>query len=550
VDPAALTAPGTLFEITEEDVRGHRMQVFKQRYTHVAEMLDATARYADRPFVADRGTRLTFAQHLAAVDALAAGLSERYRIRPGDRVGLFAANRWEWIVAFWAVVRLGAIPAAFNGWWSAEEVAHASALVQPVVVVGDEPRLERLAGVRGEFAPLDLGEVPELVERHQGDEPPPGRPAEDDTAILLFTSGTTGRAKAVMVTHRSVIGFVQLNACRETLASIAMGGPVPSADDGLAPSDEVILITSPLFHTSMLQGMVMAAVYRGSSVVLLPGRFEPERVLRTIQEERVTLWSALGSAATRVCASDGVGRYDTGSLRRLAVGGAPVSPAVQSALRRAFPSAAGSLGMGYTSTEAGAVVAGIGGPEYLDHPTSTGRVTVTTALEIRDPDGRLVPDGAEGEIHVRSPYTMLGYWNDPDASAAVLKGGGWLGMGDVGRMEEGRLYINSRARDLILVSAENVSPTEVEYCLEEHPAVIEAAVFAVDDPITGDTVCAVVSRRPHDQVGEDDLAAWCAGRLAHFKVPTRWYVVDEPLARTASGKLLKAELRRQVEGAR
>jgi acyl-CoA synthetase (AMP-forming)/AMP-acid ligase II len=348
-----------------------------------------------------------------------------------------------------------------------------------------------------------------------------------------------------MVTHRSVIGFVQLNSFGDTLASVAMGGPVPTVDERPAPSDEVVLVTSPLFHTSMLQGMVITAVHRGSSVVLVPGRFDPDRVLHTIQSERVTMWSALGSAATRVCASDAVGRFDTSSLRRLGVGGAPVSPAVQAALRRAFPSAATSLGMGYTSTEAGAVVAGIGGPEYLRHPTSTGRVTLTTSLEVRGADGYPVPDGVEGEIHVRSPYIMLGYWNDPEASAAVLKDGGWLAMGDVGQMEHGRLYINSRARDVILVSAENVAPTEVEYCLEEHPAVAEAAVFAVDDPVTGDAVCAVVSCK--DKVEKDDLSAWCAGRLAHFKVPTHWYLLDESLPRTASGKLLKAELRRQVE---
>jgi acyl-CoA synthetase (AMP-forming)/AMP-acid ligase II len=203
--------------------------------------------------------------------------------------------------------------------------------------------------------------------------------------------------------------------------------------------------------------------------------------------------------------------------------------------------------MGYTSTEGGAVVASIGGPEYVTHPTSTGRVTTTSTLEIRDSDGNPVPDGKEGEIHVRSPYIMLGYWNDPDASAAVLKDGGWLAMGDIGRVEDGLLYINSRARDMILVSAENLSPTEVEYCLEEHPGVAEAAVFAVDDAQTGDGVCAVVSVKGPARVSKVDLEAWSRDRLARFKVPTRWYFLRDALPRTASGKLLKSELRERVE---
>jgi acyl-CoA synthetase (AMP-forming)/AMP-acid ligase II len=189
-------------------------------------------------------------------------------------------------------------------------------------------------------------------------------------------------------------------------------------------------------------------------------------------------------------------------------------------------------------------VASIGGPDFIAHPTSTGRTSITTQLEIRDPAGNTVPEGEMGEIHVRSPYIMLGYWSDPEASAAVLKPGGWLAMGDVGRQVDGRLYIDSRARDLILVNAENVSPTEVEYCLEAHPAVTEAAVFAVDDELTGDAVCAVVVTR--SPVNAEDLDAWCRKSLAHYKVPTQWHFAEEALPRTASGKLVKREIRDRV----
>jgi acyl-CoA synthetase (AMP-forming)/AMP-acid ligase II len=199
--------------------------------------------------------------------------------------------------------------------------------------------------------------------------------------------------------------------------------------------------------------------------------------------------------------------------------------------------------MGYTSTEAVAVVASIAGDEFLAHPTSTGRVVATVTVELRDEQGAPVPEGELGEVHVRSPYVMLGYWNDPDASAAVLKPDGWLAMGDLGRMVDDLLYIDSRARDLILVSAENVAPTEVEYCLEAHPQVLEAAVFAVDDAVTGDAVCAVVVTEPESTLTPDDLSAWCRASLAHYKVPTRWHLVHERLPRTASGKLVKDQIR-------
>ena len=391
---------------------------------------------------------------------------------------------------------------------------------------------------------IDLDEVPDIVRAHAGQRPHPPTLAEDDPALLIFTSGTTGRPKAVTVSHRSACGFVQVSRFSETVGAVAMGAAVPQQGDELPVADDVVLVTAPLFHVSMLQGGMLMAIDKGSRLVLLPGRFDPERALATIAHERVTQWSPLGSAAPNVAACPAVGAYDTSSLRTLGIGGAPVSPAVQDALRRTFPSAAGTVGMGYTSTEGGAVVASIGGPEFTAHPTSTGRITVTTRVELRDPEGRPVADGEPGEVHVRSPYVMSGYWNDPDASAAVLKVGGWLAMGDVARFADGLLFIDSRARNMILVSAENVSPTEVEYCLEAHDAVAEAAVFAIDDDLTGDAVCAVVSLAA--DATETELRGWCGRQLARYKVPTRG-IVREPLPRTASGKLVKHRLRAAVE---
>jgi len=547
---AELVGPGARFEVVEEDVRGERLPVFRHRARSMREVLERSARFGDRAHLVDGDVRLSFAEHLATVDGVAVGLQERFGLRPGDRVALFAANRWEWVVSAWALLSVGAIPAAYNGWWTPEEAAHATRLVEPVLVVGDGPRLARFADTGLDVPVLDLDEIAAMADAHRGRRPAVPATDEDDPALLLFTSGTTGRPKAVTLPHRAIVGFVQLTTFGDTMGRVLVGGaPVPLVDDELPPGDEVVLVTSPLFHTSMLNGVVFNAVVTGTCFVLLPGRFDAERVLAAIERERVTRWLALGSAGPRVCASPALGRYDTSSVRYLGVGGAPVSPAVQDALRDAFPSTNRGMGMGYSSTEGGAVIATIGGPEFLAHPTSTGRATLTTQIEIRGPDGDPVPEGEHGEVHVRSAYLMLGYWNDPEATAEVLKPGRWLAMGDVARMEQGLLFIDSRARDMILVSAENVSPTEVEYRLEAHPAVREAAVFAVDDPVTGDAVCAMVHVDDIAPVTADELAAWCAAELAHYKVPTRWHLVTDALPRTASGKLVKHEMRTIVEGA-
>ncbi len=542
-----LTAPGTVFEVVEEDVRGVRLPVFRHRHHSVPSLLDWSTRFGDRTYLADGHVRLTFTDHHRAVHAVGSYLQRDHGVAAGDRVAIHAANRWEWIVAHWAVINVGAIPAAFNGWWTAEELRGAAELVEPKVLISDDKRAA-VADHAGLTVPrVDLDELAGLIAAWDGVPPASSPVSEDDPAELIFTSGTTGAAKAVVVPHRSVIGFAQVNLFSETLSRVVGGAPVPLSDDELPPTDDVVLVTSPLFHVSMLHGVALQALINGSSFVLLPGRFDPEQVLAAIEREHVTRWLALGSAGPRVATSPAAGRHDTTSVRQLGIGGAPVSPAVQSSLRDAFPSARESLGMGYTSTEAGAVVAGIGGPELLAHPTSTGRANITTSVELRDPDDHAVDEGTFGEVHVRSPYVMLGYWNNPDATAAALPGDGWLAMGDIARFDGDLLHIDSRARDLILVSAENVSPSEVEFRLEAHPTVLEAAVFAVDDPVTGDAVCAVVTTTPGDTTSPDDLDRWCRTDLAPYKVPTRWFVRDQPLPRTASGKLLKSSLRVQAD---
>ena len=393
---SALCAPGALFEVVDDDVRGNRMDVFRHRPRSLLDLLDRSRRFGAREYVVDGDVRLDFAANLAQASAVGAYLQREWGVGPGDRVAVVAANRWEWVVALWGIVSAGAIACPFNGWWTADEYTHAVDLVEPVVVLGDAVRLERVAEAELTTPTIDLATLPDIVRAYEGQVP--RRPAieEDDPALLIFTSGTTGRPKAVIVSHRSACGFVHLNRFSEAVGAVAMGGAVPQQGDELPTVDEVVLVTAPLFHVSMLQGALMMAIDKGSCLVLLGGRFDPEQVLATIERERVTQWAALGSAAPRVAASPAVGRYDTSSLRVLGVGGAPVSPAVQSALRRTFPSAASTMGMGYTSTEGGAVVASIGGPEFVAHPTSTGRITVTTRVELRDADGTPVAERRSG----------------------------------------------------------------------------------------------------------------------------------------------------------
>lgn len=541
---AQLTARGAPFEMVVEEVLGVRMRVFKNRARSLRELLVASARHGDAEYLVDGTQRISYAEHLGRVASVARVLHDEYGVRKGDRVAIFAANCAEWAISFWASVSLGGIVSAMNGWWTADEFSHAMEVCEPRLLIGDRKRLERVprAALTTAVAEIET-DLPSMASDRRGSELPEISISEDDPALILFTSGTTGRAKGALNSHRSMCGFVQSSLYNGALSALAAarkkegGSPAPGVS-----RKQTVLVTSPMFHLSMLHGAVLMQMALGGRLVILRGRFDPETALRTIERERVTLWPALGSAAPLVAAHPDLRKYDLSSVDSIGIGGAPVSPSIQDALREAFPSAALGLRMGYTSSEAVGIVANIGGTEYQQNPTSTGRIADGIEVEIRDAAGRAVPDGVEGEIHVRSPYLMLEYWRNPEATKAAIKPGRWLAMGDIGRLEGGRLYINSRARDMILVNAENVYPIEVEYRLDAHPAVIESAVVPVDDPLTGQAVMAVIVIGAGEAPSADELESWCRETLARYKVPTRWSFRRDRLPRNPTGKVLKSLL--------
>ena len=543
-----LTGPGGFFELTTEEVLGQQASVFANRLRSLREMVANTASFGDREFLVLDDQRLTFSDFISQAAQAAAALQKR-GIGRGDRVAIFAANCPEWVVSFFAATSIGAIVSAYNGWWTADEVRYASGLSQPALVIADRPRLER-SGIGSTNAPCvvieddwdeflasgagaALDDVDVLL-------------AEDDPAVILFTSGTTGRPKGAVASHRGLIGFVQSTMMNGAVRMFTELRTNPPAEDGEVPSppaQAVTLGTSPLFHVSGLYGATLINMAIGGKIVYRRGRFDPEAVLQLIQDEGVTSFAALGSIGARLANHPRFGEFDTTSVVNVGFGGAPASPAVQELIRQAFPNAAPAVGMGYGSSESVAVIAGIGGAEYRERPTSCGQVAIGFDVEIRSPDGQPVPSGAEGEIWARSAYTMLCYWNDPDATAATIDSNRWLNTGDIGRFDEdGYLYINSRSRDMILRNAENIYPIEIEYRLDAHPSVAESAVFGVDHLEMGQEVKAVVVPAARAAVDPDDLAEWCHQVLAPYKVPTLWEIRPTPLPRNAAGKVVKREL--------
>ncbi len=546
---AQLTGRGGPFEIVVEEVLGERLPVLKSRPRCLGQMLADSAIHGDREYLVHEDRRITFAEHARIVASTARALEERYGVGKGDVVAILAANSPDWPIFFWATVSLGAVVASMNGWWTRDEIEYATVKTKPKLLVGDRKRLDRVAESNLDVPILELESGRDALFSHAGDaELPDVEIDEDDPAVILFTSGTTGRPKGAVATHRGIIGFCQVNIVGGAISTItaAREGKAPPPDPN-PPQQEISLVTAPMFHLSGLYANIVMQLQLGGKLVTRSGKFDPADVLRLMEAERITLWSALGAMGPRVATHPDVAKRDLSSMRNVGFGGAPASPAVQELLRKAFPTAAQNVGIGYGSSETVAVPASIRGPEYVLHPEAAGRILPMHEIEVRSEGGQVLPEGQEGEIHVRSAYLMLEYWDDPEATAKSILPGRWLATGDIGRVDDGLLYINSRARDMILRSAENVYPVEIEYRLDEHPQVRESAVVGVDHPELGQEVKAVVVPEPNTSVDPGQLASWCAETLAAFKVPSLWEIRSEPLPRNASGKILKNVLTGDAE---
>ena len=534
---ADLLAPGGVFALEDVEVLGEPMQAMANRLTSLRDALGASVNHGDAEYlVFSDGTterRITFREHERIVASVAAGLRDRYGVGPGDRVAILAANCPEWIITFWATVSLGAVAVGLNGWWVGPEIEYGIADCAPTVLVADRRRLARLEG-RDPGVPVIVieDEFPEL-EAHDPDAALPDTPIdEDDPAIILYTSGTTGRPKGAVHSHRNVgalLGLTFFHGLRNLL------NDPPPADAG--PS--VQLVSSPLFHVSGLHTGAVAFLVGGVKSVWTVGRFDPVVIMRLIERERATHWSFTPTMLHRVITHPEFGNYDLSSIRSGGGGGATFSPALIRAAKVAMPRLSTSMGVGYGLTECTALATLNSGAELDAFPTAVGRPLPTVQIEIRDDAGRARPEGEEGDIHVRGPNVMLGYWNKPEETAASIGPGRWLRTGDVGRFEGGRLYLATRKRDLIIRGGENVYPVEIEHRLEDHPAVAEVAVVGVPHEDLGQEVLAVCVLAPGAAATAEELTAWCAEALAYFKVPAHFEFRAEPLPRNATGKVLK-----------
>jgi long-chain acyl-CoA synthetase len=543
---AAVGAPGQPFEVLEVQREGFTSREFKNAPVNVRQFFDL-ARGLHETFIVYEDEEWTFAEVMEEADALGYALVHHFGVKPGDRVGIAMRNYPEWIISFAAILSIGAISVSLNAWWTEEELEYAINDSQLAVFIADTERIERgsgpcqranvaMLGVRlDELAPLahHVEHWHNVVVR--GVAMPHVDVTPEMDATILYTSGTTGFPKGAVSTNGAIC---------QTIMAFSSGAAVQAqrrgpdeSGSGLPPC---FILIVPLFHVTGCIPVMMSCFCWHFKLVMMY-RWEPERALQLIERHQVTTFVGVPTQSWDLVGSPHFGDYDTSTLISVGGGGAPAPPALVARVEDSFDKGRPTLGYGMTETNA--YGPRIEGDDYVANPRSTGPVpTLVMQVEIRDDELHAVAPNESGEIWMKSPTLIRGYWRKPEATASTIVKG-WLRSGDLGHVDEdGFLYIEDRAKDMIIRAGENVYSAEIEAAIYEHPAVHEAAVFGLPDERLGEEVACVVMLKSGATLTSEELRAHLRPRLANFKIPTEVAFTDEPLPRNAAGKFLKREM--------
>lgn len=550
---AALCVQDGPFEIEAVNIRGVLTRTWKNQPANLAELAKtAQLSHPDRDFVVFEDERVTFDGWFRATATLAWFLIER-GVRKGDRIAVAMRNLPEWPVAFFAGVSIGAIVVPLNAWWTGPELLyglqqsgssilicdaerwdriapHISELPELRCVIVARPRaslstsaiaLETIIGTTNDYAALPDQDLPDIAI------------APDDDATIFYTSGTTGKPKGAVGTHRNAL------TCIINIAYAGERDRLRQGKDPVPFEPQSWLIVIPMFHVTASVSWQLPAIAFGNTLVFMH-KWDTVKAFELIQSEGIAATGGVPSIAWQLLEHPDRSKYDLSSLQRLTYGGAPSAPEL---VRRIDCDLHMIPASGWGMTETTSTVTQHGARDYLNRPESCGPALPVADLMIMSLDGtQELPIGEVGELWVKGPQVVRGYWDNPEATAATFIDG-WVRTGDLARVdEEGFCYIVDRAKDIVIRGGENIYSSEVENRLYEHPAVIDAALIGLPHKTLGEEPAAVVHLCPGAYASEGELRDWVAECLAAFKVPVRIAFSESNLPRNANGKIEKKKL--------
>jgi long-chain acyl-CoA synthetase len=549
---AALTAPGARFEMETVTIRGIATRVWKNAPPSLPMLARFSRLHGERLISIFEEERVSFEASFRASAAIAAELQRR-GVGKGDRVALAMVNLPEWPASFFGITALGAIAVPLNAWWTGPELEYGLADSGAKVLLCDRSRHERIAPHLGNLPDLkhvivsradtgaeagdrleDLIGPPDAWRELPAIDLPEAGVLPDDEAAIFYTSGTTGKPKGALGTHRNLMTNILSTGYVTARAALRRGEAPPE------PTPRIGLLVIPLFHVTACSASLMSSMVAGNTTIFMR-KWDTVEAMEIIARERVQVTGGVPTIAWQILEHPDRAKYDLSSLELITYGGAPSAPELVKRIWEEF----GALpGNGWGMTETMATVTAHLGEDYINRPDSAGPPVPVADLRIVAADGvTVLPAGEVGELWARGPQIVIGYWNKPEATAETFVDG-WVRTGDLARVDaEGFLTIVDRAKDMIIRGGENIYSIEVENVLYQHPAVIDAALIGIPHHSLGEEPAAVVHLAPGASATEADLKTWVKDRLAIFKTPVRIVFLDHPLPRNANGKILKKDLK-------
>jgi acyl-CoA synthetase (AMP-forming)/AMP-acid ligase II len=550
---AELTAAGQMFEVSEITVGGQQVKAWTHAPASLRDMWANTAANADKDYLVYGEERWTYAQASESINRIANWLSQ-HGVKQHDRVAINMRNYPEWMLCYWAITSMGATVVGMNAWWVADEIDYALKDSSPVVLICDAERLARFDTIRSDYPDLSVvavrcDEAPEYVTDwadvlQAAPELPDASIAPDDDACIFYTSGTTGRPKGAQLTHRSctnnVLSMLFGNLVQG--AALAKAG-TPAPENPNAPEQIAAMIATPLFHVTANNCVAQTATAAGGKLVLLH-KWNPSEALRLIAEEKVTNFSGVPVMVREIVNHPEFDSFDTSSLGALGGGGATVQPDLVDKVHKKTNAAPGQ---GFGMTEASGIICASSGAFFVEKPASVGMAMPVYDIKCVDEQGKALPNGEIGEICIKGAQVIKGYLNRPESTADSIVDG-WLHTGDVGYIDEDEfVFLVDRAKDMVIRGGENIYSNEVEAVLFHHDAIAECAVFAVPDERLGEEVGVAIYFKPGQSADAEALRAFCAEKLAAFKIPRYIWIMSDPLPRNANGKFVKRTMQEALQ---
>ena len=546
--------PGAALETETVTIDGQELSVFAHVPTNLGELYKLGLEFGDQTFLVYQNERFSFAESLDLSLRMARILKEKYEIQLGDRVAICARNSPEWCMAYMAITLIGAIAVPMNSWWKSPELKYGLSDSDSKLIFLDPARLDLVQPFLDSldvqivmFKPEVESAIPEFYELARSVEPLSHDELNEievfpeDRASIMYTSGSTGMPKGVLSTHRNIINALYTWKFVKEITEILR----PELLEENPEFPPALLANVPLFHVTGSHAQFLASFIYSRKFVMMY-KWDAEAALKLIEQERISVFHGVPTMAWEIMQSPNFDTTDLSSLRGVQSGGASRPPEHLNMIMQKFPDSA-IPGLGYGLTETNAIGAIISGKFYASRPNSTGRPTPpVTSIKVVDDAGNTLEDGGVGEICIKGATVMKGYWNNPEATAEVIKDG-WFYSGDIGMLDElGFLIILDRAKDIVIRGGENIGCAEVEYAISEHPEVSEVSVYGIPEERLGEMLCCSIMLQTGSVLSCEQLTSFLNSRIAGFKIPERAFFQYEQLPRIATGKIAKKELRKKT----